>query len=84
MTTTIVQGTHKDINEVEPLKKFTVNIEQPLCKSFEVEARDEEHAEVIARRKYNNEEFVLTADDLGTDALFQVCDEDGEPLTEWN
>lgn len=66
------------------MAKFTVNIEQPLCKGFEIEAENEEQAEEIAREKYSNGELVLTNDDLGTDALFQVCDEDGEALTEWN
>lgn len=66
------------------MAKFLVNIEQPLCKSFEVEAKDEEEAEQIARAKYDAGEFVLTNDDLGTDALFQICSgEDGEALTEW-
>ena len=66
------------------MAKFLVNIEQPLCKSFEVEAIDEDQAEEIARAKYDAGEFVLTNDDLGTDAQFQVCDADGEALTEWN
>ena len=65
------------------MAKFIVNIEQPLCKGFEIEARDEEHAEEIAREKYSAGELVLTNDDQGTEALFQVCDEEGEALTEW-
>jgi hypothetical protein len=67
-----------------PTKKFTVNIEQPLCKSFEIEAEDMEQAEEIARAKYASGEFVLTNDDLGTDALFQVGDEETGEWTEWN
>lgn len=64
--------------------KFIVNIEQPLCKGFEVYADDIEQAEEIARAKYDAGEFVLTNDDLGTDALFQVGDEETGEWTEWN
>lgn len=66
------------------MPKYLVNIEQPLCKAFEVEAEDEDQAEEIARDKYNSGEFVLTNDDLGTDAQFQVCNAEGDALTEWN
>ncbi len=66
------------------MAKFIVNIEQPLCKGFEIEAVDEEQAEEIARDKYSAGELVLNNDDLGTEAVFQVCDENGEELTEWN
>lgn len=66
-------------------KTFIVNIEQPIILSFEIEAVDEEQAESIAREKYDNltEEDFNKKRELGTDALYQVCDEDGEPLTEW-
>lgn len=66
------------------MTKFLVNIEHPLCKAFEVEAKDIEQAEEIAREKYRTAEFVLEGDDYGTDAQFQVCDSEGEALTEWN
>lgn len=66
------------------MKTFIVNIEQPLFKGFEIKAKDEEQAEEIAREKYSKGELVLNNDDLGTDAVFQVCDKKGEPLTEWN
>lgn len=66
------------------MTKYIVNIEQPLINSFEVEAKDEEEAEEIAREKYDNGKFVLTIKNLGTDAQFQVCDKKGQALTEWN
>ena len=66
------------------MKKFIVNIEQPLCKGFEIEAEDMDQAEEIARAKYSSGEFVLTNDDLGTDALFQVNDEETGESTDWN
>lgn len=66
------------------MEKFNVSIEQPLCKTFEVEANDIDEALEIARGKYNNEEFVLTSDDLGTDAQIMAEAEDGSESTEWH
>ena len=66
------------------MTKFLVNIEQPLCSTFEVEAESAEQAEEIAREKYRNAEFVLGGDDYGTEAVFQVLDEKGEALTAWS
>ena len=55
-------------------KKFIVNIEEKLCRGFEVEAETMEEAQEIATKKYNSEEFVLTADDKGTDAEMQIIE----------
>ena len=68
----------------DKLKKFIVTIEQPLCKSFEIEASSIDDAEDIAREKYNNGELVITIDDKGTEALFMVEDDETGESTEWN
>jgi len=64
-------------------KKYNVTIEQPLVKTWTIEARDEEEAHNIAREKYNKGEFILTGDDVGTDAQVQISSEDGKLVTEW-
>lgn len=79
----ITAPVHLQINMTK-IKKFFVNIEQPLCASFEVMAKDEEQAEEMARKKYAAGEFIITNEDIGTDAQFQVLNAKGEALTEWN
>ena len=64
--------------------KFIVNIEQPFIRAYEVEAVDEERAEAIARELHEERGSVFTLDELGTDYLLQVCDEEGGALTEWH
>lgn len=66
--------------ETKKLKKFDVTIEQPLCRTWEVEAESAEEALEIARDKYNKEEFVLMSDDTGTDAQVKV---DSQELNEY-
>lgn len=66
------------------MTKYNVSIEEKLVKTFEVDADDIEQAREIAIEKYNNEEFVLTADDKGTDAEMQIESEDGTESTEWD
>lgn len=66
------------------IKKYNVSIEQPLCKTWEIEAENIDEALEIAREKYNKEEFILTSEDLGTDAQIQAESEDGEESTEWD
>lgn len=66
------------------MTKFIVNIEQPLCKGFEIWAEDEDHALEIAKAQYSMGQLVLNNDDLGTGPQFQVCDEEGGELTEWS
>lgn len=66
------------------MTKFIVNIEQPFIRAYEVEAVDEEQAEQIARELHEERGSYFTLDELGTDYLLQVCDEEGEPLTDWN
>ena len=68
----------------DKLKKFIVTIEQPLCKSFEIEASSIDDAEDIAREKYNNGELVITIDDKGTEAMLMVEDDETGESTEWN
>jgi len=65
------------------MKIYNISIEQPLCKTFPVEAENIDEAIDIAREKYNNEEFVLDSDDIGTDAQIMAQSEDGEESTEW-
>lgn len=65
-------------------KTYNVSIEQPLCNTWEVQAESLEQAIEIAKEKYNNEEFVLTADMTGTDAVMKVQNQDDESEeTEW-
>lgn len=66
------------------IKKYNVSIEQPLCKTFEVEAENIDQALDIAREKYNSGEFVLTNDDIGTDAQIQASAEDESESTDWH
>lgn len=66
------------------LKKYNVSIEQPMCKTWEIEAESLEQAEEIATEKYNNEEFIITNDDLGTDAQIQVEAQDESESTDWH
>lgn len=75
----------KIIKQVKTMiKKYNVSIEQPLCKTFEVEAEDIDQALDIAREKYNSGEFVLTNDDIGTDAQIKASAEDESESTDWD
>lgn len=65
------------------MAKFQINVEQPFIRTYEIEAEDEEQAEQLAREQYEKDGSVFTLDELGTDALFQICDEQGEALTDW-
>jgi len=66
------------------MTKYNVSIEQPMCATFEVEAENIDQAIEIATQKYNNEEFVITNDDIGTDAQIMAESEDGTEVTEWS
>lgn len=65
-------------------KKYNVSIEQPMCKTFEVEAENIDEALEIARTKYNAGEFVIGPDDTGTDAQAMAEAQDGSESTEWS
>lgn len=64
--------------------KYNVSIEQPMCKTFEVEAENAEQAIEIATAKYNDGEFVIGPDDIGTDAQIMAEREDGSDSVEWS
>lgn len=64
------------------VKKYNVSIEQPMCKTWEVEAESMEEAEEIAKEKYNSGEWVITNDNIGTDA--QIMVEGTEESTDWH
>jgi hypothetical protein len=66
------------------MKKYNVTIEQPMVKTFEVEADSIEQAEDIARTKYNAGEFVIGSDDFGTDAQVQTVSEDETEISDWH
>lgn len=66
------------------MKKYNVSIEQPLCKTWEVQAESIKQAIEIATARYNNEEYVLTNDDIGTDAQIKAESEDETESTDWN
>lgn len=66
------------------LKKFNVSIEQPMCKTWEVEAEDIDQAMEIAKENWNNETFVIGPDDIGTDAQIMAEAIDGNDSTEWS
>ena len=69
---------------MENLTKFIVNIEEKRVDSFEVMAKNIDEAMEIAGGKYNSGEFTIKADAIGTDAEFQVCNAEGEALTDWH
>lgn len=48
------------------MKKYNVSIEQPMCKTWEVEAETIEQAIEIATQNYNNGDFIIGPDDIGT------------------
>lgn len=66
-------------------KKYNVSIEQPMCKTFEfeVEAENIDEALEIATQKYNAGEFIIGADDIGTDAQIMASADDESESTEW-
>ena len=66
------------------MNKFNVTIEQPLCKTFEVEAKDIDEALEIGRKNWHNETFVLNNDDIGTDAQIMAEAEDGSECVDWS
>jgi len=68
------------------MKKYNVSIDQPLCKTWEVEAESIDQALEIARDKYmkGDDGFVMDADDTGTDAQIMASAEDGSESTDWD
>jgi len=46
------------------MKKYSVLVEETLSRNIIVEARDEEHADEIVQKAYNEQRIVLTADDF--------------------
>jgi len=70
------------------LRKYSVLIEETLARNVIVEARDEEHADEIVQKAYDEEKIVLTADDnngdlvLGGEYTTLLEDDNDEPLTD--
>lgn len=66
--------------------KYNVSIEQPMCKTWEIEAETLEEAEAIAKEKYlrADDGFVMYGDDTGTDALIMVSTEDESESIDWH
>jgi hypothetical protein len=65
-------------------KIYNVSIEQPLCRSWEIEAETIDEAIELATQRYNAGEYVLTGDDIGTDAQIMAGAEDGSETTDWS
>lgn len=61
-----------DISDTNEKKKYRVNVEELLNRVIEVEAEDDEEAENIVRRMYDNGEIVLDASDFQSVEYF-VC-----------
>lgn len=66
------------------MKKYTVFIEEKLCKGTEIEAENIDDAMEKAKEMYRNEEIVLDANDMGTDAEMMAESEDGTESTDWS
>lgn len=66
------------------MKKYTIYIEEKLCKGTDVEADSMEEAMEKVKAMYQNSEIVLTSDDMGTDAEMMGVSEDGTESTEWD
>jgi hypothetical protein len=64
--------------------KYNISIEQPMCKTWEIEAESAEQAEEIAKEKYNSGEFVIGPEDTGTDAQIMTEREDGNDSPDWH
>lgn len=65
-------------------KKFNVSIEQPMVKTWTVEAENIDEAMEIAKKNWNDGTFVIGPDDIGTDAQMMAESEDGTESTEWD
>lgn len=65
-------------------KKFNVSIEQPMVKTWTVEAENIDEAMEIAKKNWNDGTFVIGPDDIGTDAQMMAEPEDGTESTEWD
>lgn len=63
-------------------KKYKVHIKEILCKTVEIRAKSLERAMEIARERYKNESYVLTADDYSNTEI-QVESYDGSKYTGW-
>lgn len=66
------------------MKKYTVFIEEKLCKGTEIEAENIDDAMEKAKEMYRNEEIVLDSEDAGTDAEIMAESEDGTESTDWS
>lgn len=48
------------------MKKYSVLIEETLSTNIIVEARDEQHADEIVQKAYDDQKIILTADDYSS------------------
>ena len=64
------------------MSKFIVTIEEHLVQSWDIEAKDMEEAEEIAKEKYRSGEFSLDKTDKTTQ-LMQIEDLIENTATEW-
>lgn len=68
---------------IEPQSiKYKITIEEHISQAFEVEATDIGEAMEIARKKYDNGEFVLESGEVNA-KLMMAEDEYGAECTEW-
>ena len=51
------------------MKKYSVLVEETLSRNIIVEARDEEHADEIVQKAYNNEIIILDAGDYNSELV---------------
>lgn len=63
-------------------KEYKVHIKEILCKTVEIRAKSLERAMEIARERYKNESYVLTADDYSSTEI-QAESYDGSKYTGW-
>jgi hypothetical protein len=66
------------------MKKYTVYIEEKLCRGTEIEAQDIDEALEKAREMYRNSEIVLDSNDTGTAPEIMAEEVGGGESTEWD
>jgi len=66
------------------MKKYTVYIEETLCRGIEVEANTIEEAEAKVIAMYHNSEIVLDSNDMGGEAVMMTQEQASDISTEWH
>ena len=67
---------------MEKLKHFKVTIEEMVSQTFDVYAKDDEDAEMIATRNYNNGVFTLSPGNLVAKQM-EIENVTDKEVTEW-